>query len=171
MPITFMLADGIRVTEGLDALRRRPGMYLGPCAVEHGYGAGLVEIALDSIVNDTPAPTAVRLTLWRAREITIAFDGEPLPIHPVGVDGISHPALYSLFLHLTHARRSFPHAGCRLNALSEKLIVSTVVDGARYWAGFSRGGLVSLLRKAGNDVEPLGTTWLTFLPDPSLIPE
>jgi len=167
---SYVTADGIRVIDGLGAIRLRPQIYIGEATQEVSRRARLVEAALRNVVGDTPAPTAVRLMLWRCETITIAFDGEPLPIRSTshGECGVSHPELYRLFMAMAHSTRRFTMVGPVLNALSEQLMVSTIVDGQRYRAAFSRGGLVSLLCRDRCEA-PLGATWLTFRPDPDII--
>jgi DNA gyrase/topoisomerase IV subunit B len=66
------------------------------------------------------------------------------------------------------AQRRLAFSGAIVNALSERLVVSTVHEGERYRVVFSKGMLVSLLAKAPSEV-PLGTNWLTFLPDGDLL--
>jgi hypothetical protein len=167
---SYMTADGIRVIAALDAVRLRPQLYIGEATHEISRRARLVSAALSNVIEDTPAPSAVRLLLWRCGAITIALDGEPLPIGPVarGDDDVSHPELYGLFMALAHSNRRLTIAGPVLNALSEHLVVSTMVDGQCYRATFSRGGLVGLLHRV-HLKEPLGATWLTFRPDPEII--
>jgi DNA gyrase/topoisomerase IV subunit B len=55
-----------------------------------------------------------------------------------------------------------------LSAFSERLVVSTMHEGKRYRAAFSKGMIVSLLDCAACD-RPLGTTWLTYQPDTTII--
>src|SRR5262249_32789743 len=105
--------------------------------------------------------------------ITIAYDGSPLPIEPFGlpVDGVAHPALYQSFMYV-FAGGMLPFEtsafGPVLNALSEWLGVSTMPAGDRYRVAFSKGKSVSLLSREHCD-RPLGTTWLTYLPDATII--
>ena len=102
-----------------------------------------------------------------------AYDGSPLPIEPFRrtVDGVAHPALYQSFMYL-FAGGMVPFGtsafGPVLNALSERLVVSTMHAGDRYRVVFSKGKIVSLLRRTPSD-RPLGTTWLTYLPDATII--
>ena len=115
----------------------------------------------------------MRIILWREGALTIAFDGAPLPIEPSGPpdDPVRHPALERLFLHLfieTDPSRRTLSFGAVLNALCERLVVSTVHGGERYRAVFSKGALVTLLARIRCG-RPLGTSWLTFLPDSGII--
>ena len=161
---------GSGIIEGLEVVRRRPTMYIGEETPDVSLVVRLVESALDAVVRDTPSPTAARLLMWNDGVFTIAFDGEPLPIGPFAlpVNGVPHPELYRLFMFVGAAGRTLAFAGAVLNALSEQLLAATVSGGQRYRAVFGRGTLISLLAKAPCE-KPLGTNWLTFRPDPTII--
>jgi DNA gyrase subunit B len=163
--------NDLAIVEGLEVIRRRPSMYIG-AGVPEGSSLcpRLVEAALNGVVDDVPAPSAIRVTRWRDGAFTIAWDGEPLPIAasqlvPIAV---AHPELYGFFLHLHSAEQRLAFSGTIVNALSERLVVSTVHEGERYRVVFSKGMLVSLLAEAPCEV-PLGINWLTFLPDRGLL--
>lgn len=121
-------------------------------------------------VDDVPAPSVIRVTRWRDGVFTIAWDGGPLPIgaSQLGPMAVAHPELYRFFLYLHSAEQRLAFSGAIVNALSERLVVSTVHEGERYRVVFAKGMLVSLLAKATCEV-PLGTNWLTFLPDGDLL--
>jgi hypothetical protein len=149
-------ADGITILEGLEVVRHRPSMYIGSEEPDHSLRSRLLELVVDGAAHDSPPPREVKIVLWREGALTVAFDGAPLPIEPSGPpdDPIRHPALERLFMHL--------------NALCERLVVSTVHGGERYRAVFSKGALVTLLARIPCE-RPLGTSWLTFLPDTGII--
>ncbi|MBL8605869.1 MAG: hypothetical protein JNL38_01055 [Myxococcales bacterium] len=160
----------IDVVEGLEAIRRRPTMYIAEEAPDHTLCSRLVERALLSFSAGPPAPTAVRLLLWRDGGLTLAYDGEPLPIR--GHDarsGVVHPELYSWFLTLTAPITPVRLGAVVVNALSERLVISTLHGGVRYRAAFQKGGLVSLLSTA-RLAEAFGASWLTFQPDGAIVP-
>lgn len=162
-------SSDITVLEGVEAVRRRPGMYIGAEVEGRSQRAGLLEYVVSDITRQRPQ--AVRVLLWREDAVTVAYDGSPLPIEPFGVpvDGVSHPALYRPFMSLLVGREPpFAVFGAVLNALCERLVVSTMHDGHRYRVVFSRGMLVTLLGRAHCD-RPLGSTWLTFRPDATII--
>ena len=107
--------------------------------------------------------------MWRRGALTVAFDGEPFPVAqtarlPRGE--IMHPAIYHLFMLMLSGSDFF--AGAMVNALSERLVVSTIHEGHRYRASFSRGGLVGLLDRV-DCAERLGSSWLTFAPDREIL--
>jgi DNA gyrase subunit B len=170
--MAYRTASRITIIEGLEAPRRRPAMYIGEETADISLTARLVEFALDAVVTDTPSPSNVGLLMWNDNVFTIVLDGEPLPVAPGAerADDIPHPELYDFFMRLCAGGRSraLKCAGGVLNALSERLVVSTMSGGQRYRAAFGKGSLVSLLTKATITV-PLGASWLTFRPDPSIV--
>jgi len=158
-------ASDIEVLVGTEAVRRRPQMYIGGEDLHPSPRVRLLEYVVKEIAEERPQE--VRILLWRKDAITIAYDGKPLPIEPFSpsIDGVSHPALYRLFLELLRPEES---ARAILNALSEKLVVSTMHADDRYRVMFMNGGIVSLLSR-GHCRLPLGTTWFTYRPDTTLI--
>ena len=102
--------------------------------------------------------------------MTIAFDGEPLPIEMrERPGGVPHPELYAMFMDLAVPGTALWNGAAILGALSERLAVSTVHAGERYRAVFRRGGLYSLLAKTPTE-ETFGNSWMTFIADASLVP-
>lgn len=144
-------------------------MYIGDATDGRTLCSRLVECIVGNVSAESPAPTAVRLIVWAGNVFTVAYDGEPLPIHPVERGGVSHPELYTMFMTLLAPSGPLYMGAAVANALSARLVVSTVHEGGRYRAAFSRGGLVSLLFAAPTE-ETLGTNWLTFKPDPEVTP-
>ena len=161
----------LAVIEGAGAIRRRPSMYIGEATADRTLCSRLVESVVGVVAADVPAPSAVRLILWAGESVTVAFDGEPLPIRSRRAGGISHPELYRMFLVISAppTERPLSFGAAIVSALTERLVVSTVHDDTRYRAAFSRGGLVSLLARCSTD-ERLGTAWLTFKPDADVVP-
>jgi len=161
----YKTPSGITIIEGLEAPRRRPDLYIGFEEAGRSRRVRLLEYVVSHITHE--APQEVRVLLWRDDAVTVAYDGKPLPIEPFGlpVDGISHPALYDSFMRL-HAPG--PFFGAVLNALSERLVVSTMHDGHRYRVVFCKGMIVTLLSRTPCD-RPLGTTWLSFRPDATIL--
>jgi len=162
---------GIIILEGIEAVRRRPEMYIGGVEVHPSPPVRLLEYVVDDIAHEPQAE--VRILLWCEGAITIAYDGSPLPIEPFRrpVDGVAHPALYESFMYL-FAGGMVPFGtsafGPVLNALSERLVVKTMHGGDCYRVVFSKGKIVSLLSRTHCD-RPLGTTWFTYLPDATII--
>jgi len=159
-------AASITVLTGLEAVRRRPAMYIGGEDVHPNPSVRLLEATVKGIIDERPQE--VRILLWREGAVTIAYDGEPLPIEPFSLptDGVPHPALYRSFLSMPMGPLYFCAV---LNALSERLVVSTMHAGKCYRVVFAKGGIVSLLRRTYCK-RPLGTTWLTYLCDMTMLP-
>ncbi|PDT74685.1 hypothetical protein [Bradyrhizobium sp. C9] len=157
----------ITIIEGLDAIRRRPDMYIGATERDRSSALCLSNALVDAITNLEPSPQEVLVQLWSESTITVAWDAAPLPISPFTPIGgrVPHPAIYEIFLYMRAGVPLFEpfFIGAVLNALSERLVVSTVHDGQRYRVSFSKGKLVSLLDAASCD-RPPGTNWLTFSP-------
>ncbi|MBX3192698.1 MAG: hypothetical protein KF819_37285 [Labilithrix sp.] len=173
MHFGYKTAHGITVLEGLEAVRHRPTMYIGAEEPGRSLRARLLEWVVDGVAHDTPTPDEVRVLVWRDGAITVAYDGAPIPIEPFArpVDGVAHPVFYQFFLYLFARGDPFQRTlsfGSVLNALSDRLVVSTMHGDDRYRAVFSQGLIVSLLARTSCE-RPLGTTWLTFLPDATLI--
>ena len=126
---------GIIILEGIEAVRRRPEMYIGGVEVHPSPRVRLLEYVVDDITHEPQAE--VRILLWCEGAITIAYDGSPLPIEPFRrpVDGVAHPALYESFMYL-FAGGMVPFGtstfGPVLNALSERLVVKTMHGGDCY---------------------------------------
>lgn len=164
----------IEILEGVEVIRRRPAMYIGPAANDDDDEARrsrFVESVVANLAAGTPSPMAIRLTAWAGEAVTVAFDGEPLSLAPSGTraDELPQPELYQQFMGLGMQGDLRSFAFAIANALSARLVVSTVHDGVRYRAAFGRGGLLSFLAKVPPD-EVLGTNWLTFKPDADVVP-
>ena len=89
----YKTASGITIIEGLEAIRRRPSMYIGPEEPGHTLHQRVLEFAVDGAAHDSGPGKEVRLFLWAGGDITVAYDGAPLPIEPSGrpVEGVLHP--------------------------------------------------------------------------------
>ncbi len=145
--------EGITVLEGLECIRVRPAMYIGSEEPGHSLRKRLLELVVDRVARDTPRPEELRLILWRQGVMTVAYDGAPIPIEPFArpVDGVAHPLFYKFFMDLSVGAEPFGRTlafGATLNALSERLVVSTIHGKDRYRAIFSRGMVVSLLARS-----------------------
>jgi DNA gyrase subunit B len=161
--------DGLKIIEGLELIQRRPTMYIG-ATPGRSPSYRLLEVLADAIANDTPGPEEIRVLLWSGSAITVAWDGVPLPIEPLSDEGVSHPAFYHLFMYVAAGTPPLGRFffGAILNALSERLVVSTMHDNCRYRVVFARGTVVTLLKPATCRL-PLGTNWITFWPDTAII--
>jgi len=66
---------GITVLEGLEAVRRRPGMYIGPAEEHPSPRARLLEYLVSDITHELAQE--VRILLWREGAVTVAYGGTP----------------------------------------------------------------------------------------------
>jgi DNA gyrase subunit B/topoisomerase-4 subunit B len=172
-------AKDITVLEGLEPVRKRPGMYIG------GVGTGglhhLVWEILDNAVDEAMNGFAsnIALTLHAdGRSITISDDGRGIPVdkHPA----TKKSALEVIFTVL-HAGGKFEHGSYKtagglhgvgasvVNALSTELLASVKRDGSLWEMAFKRGQPTGPLKKAGA-ARGTGTT-VFFRPDPTIFPK
>jgi DNA gyrase subunit B/topoisomerase-4 subunit B len=171
-------AKDITVLEGLEPVRRRPGMYIGGTdkAGLHHLLWELVDNAIDEAMNGHADRLIV--TLHRDGEtLTVSDNGRGIP-----VDRHARYKKSALELILTtlHAGGKFEaanyyHSGglhgvgaSVVNALSDKLVARVKRDGAEWEQTFSRGEATGKLRRVGG-ARGSGTT-ITFHPDPKIFP-
>ena len=178
MAETYTARD-ITVLDGLEPVRKRPGMYIG------GVGsAGLHHLVweiLDNAVDEAMNGHAqnVQVTLHADRSsITITDDGRGVPVDRHPKSGTS--ALQVIFTTL-HAGGKFEHRTYRtagglhgvgasvVNALSKELVATSKRNGCLWQQRFERGKPVSALRKVG-PARGTGTT-VFFRPDPKIFPK
>ena len=178
MAETYTARD-ITVLDGLEPVRKRPGMYIG------GVGsAGLHHLVweiLDNAVDEAMNGYAqnVQVTLHADRSsITITDDGRGVPVDRHPKSGTS--ALQVIFTTL-HAGGKFEHRTYRtagglhgvgasvVNALSKELVATSKRNGCLWQQRFERGKPVSALRKVG-PARGTGTT-VFFRPDPKIFPK
>ena len=171
-------AKDITVLEGLDPVRRRPGMYIGgvgPPGLHH-----LVWEILDNAVDEAMNGHAsnIGLTLHAdGASVTITDDGRGIPVDTHKQSGRS--ALEVIFTTL-HAGGKFEHRTYRtagglhgvgasvVNALSKELVATSKRDGAQWEQRFKQGRPVGTLRRVGR-ARGTGTT-VFFRPDATIFP-
>ena len=178
MPKSYTAKD-ITVLEGLDPVRRRPGMYIGgvgPTGLHHLVWE-VLDNAVDEAMNGHASNIDVTLHADGA-SLTIADDGRGIPVDAHGTSKRS--ALEVIFTTL-HAGGKFEHHTYRtagglhgvgasvVNALSKELVATSKRDGARWEQHFSQGKPVSPLRRLGA-ARGTGTT-VFFRPDPTIFPK
>jgi DNA gyrase/topoisomerase IV subunit B len=144
-------------------------MYVGRSGDSQATARNLVAFVLSSVLEDPARPSAVNLVLWGEGAVSIAFDGAPFPISQDPLTEVPQPELYRSFMTLLQSGRLLGAGGAVANALSEALLVATMHEGTCYRARFSKGALVTLLHATQSE-QPLGTNWLTFLPDIAVVP-
>lgn len=169
----------IQVLEGLDPVRKRPGMYIGSTGYE-GVHHLIKEIA-DNSIDEAIAGYASRIivTLLKDGGVTIDDDGRGIPIdkHPTTGKSALETALTVL-----HAGGKFGGGGYKVssglhgvgssvvNALSTKLIAEVVRESQLYHIEFAQGVTQGTLQKLGKTDRPTGTS-ITFYPDPTIFKE
>ena len=173
-------ADQIQILEGLEAVRKRPGMYIGSTSVR-----GLHHLVYEIVDNSVDEALAgycknIEVTINKDNSITVVDDGRGIPV------GMNHkagkPAVEVVFTVL-HAGGKFGGGGYKVsgglhgvgasvvNALSNWLEVQIFHEGKIYQQRYERGKTMYPLKVVGNcDVNKTGTQ-VTFSPDGSIFEE
>ena len=173
-------ADQIQILEGLEAVRKKPGMYIGSTS-SRGLHHLVYEI-VDNAVDEALAGfcTEIEVTINPDNSITVVDNGRGIPV------GINHkagiPAVEVVFT-ILHAGGKFGGGGYKVsgglhgvgasvvNALSEWLEVFIYRDGKKYQQRYERGKTMYPLKEVGDcDADKTGTT-VTFLPDKEIFEE
>jgi len=173
-------SEDITVLEGLEAVRRRPGMYIGstgPRGLHH-----LVYEVVDNSIDEALAGHCSKI-LVRLRAdggVTVADDGRGIPVKPIPRIKDRRPAV-EVVLTTLHAGGKFGGGGYQVsgglhgvgvsvvNALSEKLEIQVARDGWEYSQTYERGARKGALKK-GKATKKTGTI-VTFYPDPEIFEE
>ena len=165
-------AGNIRVLEGLEPVRLRPGMYIGSTS-ERGLHHLVYEV-VDNSVDEALAGRCdyIKVIVSKDNIITVEDDGSGIPVkeHPT-----THKSTLETVLTVLHAGGKFDDKAYQfsgglhgvgvsvVNALSEYLIAEVKRDGHIYKMSFSRGEVTSELEVIG-DTKETGTK-ITFKPD------
>ena len=168
-------SDDIQVLEGLEPVRKRPGMYIGGTGFD-GLHHLIKEIA-DNSVDEAIAGYAKELKVYLLADggIRVEDDGRGIPVGKVAKTGKS--ALETV-LTILHAGGKFGGNGYKVssglhgvgisvvNALSNKLIAEVHTDGYSYTQEYERGIPKTSIKK-GEKVDDTGTS-ITFYPDDTI---
>ena len=173
-------ADEIQILEGLEAVRKRPGMYIGSTS-----SRGLHHLVYEIVDNSVDEALAgfcdtIAVTLNKDGSVTVVDNGRGIPV------GINHksglPAVEVVFTVL-HAGGKFGGGGYKVsgglhgvgasvvNALSNWLEVEIFVDGHVHKQRYERGKVIQKLAVIGDcDTDKTGTK-VTFMPDDTIFEE
>ena len=169
--------DAIQVLEGLDAVRKRPGMYIGSTD-----GAGLHHLVweiVDNAVDEALSGFGDRIdvTINKDGSLTVQDHGRGMP---TGMHAMGIPTVEVIFT-ILHSGGKFGQGGYKtsgglhgvgssvVNALSSWLEVEITRDGAVYRQRFENGGKpVTTLEKVGTAPKSKTGTKVTFMPDASI---
>lgn len=173
-------AEQIKVLEGLDAVRKRPAMYVQGGTGVDGYHQLLTEI-IDNAIDECLAGYAdtIEVILLADGSASIIDNGRGVPIDIMKKEG--KPAVEIIYTTL-HSGGKFDSSAYKVsgglhgvgasvvNALSTSLVVEVQRDGKTYKIGFDRGEVVEPLHITGNYEGHSGTK-VTFKPDHSIFKE
>ena len=167
-------AEQISILEGLEAVRKRPGMYIGSTGIR-GLNHLIYEI-VDNAVDEHLESfcSEINVTLESDGSVTVEDNGRgvPIEIHPTA----KIPAVEVVFTML-HAGGKFENSGYKIsgglhgvgaavvNALSKWLVVTVKRDGIVYQQKFERGVTKTPLTQIGKCLKKETGTTVSFLPD------
>ncbi len=169
----------IQVLEGLEPVRKRPGMYIGSTGYEgvHHLIKEIADNSIDEAIAGYGTKVIVRILDDGGINITDDGRGIPVDIHPK-----TGKSTLETVLTVLHAGGKFGGGGYKVssglhgvgssvvNALSTKMIAEVVKKGQLYRIEFERGAPTTELKKLGKTDREDGTS-ITFYPDPTIFKE
>ena len=169
--------SSIKILEGLEAVRKRPGMYIGSTDKRglHHLIWEIVDNAVDEAINGYG--NHLKIVMHKDGSISVTDKGRGLPTG-MHASGKSTPEVIYTVL---HAGGKFSDGGYKVsgglhgvgasvvNALSIEMEVTTRRDGGEYYIKFENGGKVAIPLKKIGTTNKTGTT-VRFKPDPEIFP-
>ncbi|MDO4912795.1 MAG: DNA topoisomerase (ATP-hydrolyzing) subunit B [Lactobacillus sp.] len=173
-------ASQIQVLGGLEAVRKRPGMYIGSTSSQGLHH--LVWEIIDNSIDERLAGFATKIDVVVEADgsVTVSDDGRGIPVDIQAKTG--RPALETVFTVL-HAGGKFGGGGYKVsgglhgvgasvvNALSTKVDVTVCRDGKKYGINFEHGRVVKEMHVIGDVDESQHGTTVHFYPDPDIFTE
>jgi DNA gyrase subunit B len=177
-------ADDIQVLEGLEAVRHRPGMYIGstgPTGLHH-----LVWEVVDNSVDEAMAGhcTRIDVTILPDGACEVSDDGRGIPVAPYKDPKYKGMSTAEVVVSVLHAGGKFGGGGYKVsgglhgvgvsvvNALSERFEMEIDRDGEHWFMDFAKGGKIqNKLKSVGKAPRGRTGTLTRFWPDPTIMEE
>ena len=173
-------ASQIQVLEGLEAVRKRPGMYIGTTTSQ-----GLHHLVWEIVDNGIDEALAgfcdeINVIVEKDNSVTVTDNGRGIPVDIQAKTG--KPALETVFT-ILHAGGKFGGGGYKVsgglhgvgasvvNALSTELDVRVIRGGKEYYMDFNRGHVKTPMKVIGDRPEDQHGTIVHFTPDPDIFQE
>ena len=169
--------SSIKILEGLEAVRKRPGMYIGSTGKRglHHLVWEIVDNSIDEVINGYG--NRIKITIYPDNSISVADEGRGVPVGKHS-SGMSTPEVIYTVL---HAGGKFESGGYKVsgglhgvgasvvNALSKWMEVTIRRDGYEHFIRFKDGGKLDVPLKRLDKTSKTGTT-VRFMPDPEIFP-
>ena len=169
--------SSIKILEGLEAVRKRPGMYIGSTDKRglHHLVWEIVDNSIDEVINGYG--NRIKITIHPDNSVSVSDEGRGVPVGKHS-SGMSTPEVIYTVL---HAGGKFESGGYKVsgglhgvgasvvNALSKWMEVSIKREGYEYFIRFKDGGKLDVPLKKLDKTSKTGTT-VRFMPDPEIFP-
>ena len=167
--------SSIKILEGLEAVRKRPGMYIGSTDKRglHHLVWEIVDNAIDEVINGYG--NYIKIIIHSDKSVSVSDEGRGVP---VGMHSSGQNTMEVIYTVL-HAGGKFQEGGYKVsgglhgvgasvvNALSLWMEVTSKRDGGEYFVRFEKGGHISIPAKKVGNTNRTGTS-VRFMPDPEI---